>query len=87
VLAESSAATNPSVPFLFSTVAHTYTSAPFATAGLVTLAFGVVDVNDFNGTTALSIDKVLLLSAPEPSLTLLCTMGALAVATRRRRQA
>jgi hypothetical protein len=86
-------ATNPSLfpsglgntNFLRETNLNTFTSAPFAASGLITLAFTVVDVDGFDTTSALFIDDVTVI--PEPSvlgLGVLAAVGAILMKRRRR---
>lgn len=85
VLSAASAATTPSSPFQvetpFSVFTHTFTSA-----GQVELSVGVLDVNDFSGTTALQIDNVSLAAVPEPGFSTLCLMGIGSVLGLRRQR-
>lgn len=54
----------------------------FPTSGDFTIAFGVTDVGDYAGSTALRVDNVSVV--PEPSAALLCGLGALGLLRRRR---
>lgn len=68
---------------------QTLTSAPFSSAGNITLGFGVVDGGDFAGDSGLLVDNIQVLPAavPEPS-TIIGTLFALgigAILERKRR--
>lgn len=81
----SALAATVSSPFAFESGLNVF-SQVFPSAQTVTLSVGVVDVNDFSGTTALSVDNVQVV--PEPSalgLGLVAAAGLLA--RRRQRQA
>ncbi len=73
--------------YAFTTGTQTFTSAPAAETRVVSLAIGVIDTDDFNGTSALIVDNVSISAIPEPSsfaaLAGLATLGL--AATRRRR--
>jgi len=79
-LGTSALATTPGSPFSFVTGVNTF-SQTFASAQTVNLVFGLVDVNDFSGTTALRIDNVQ--AVPEPSLAILSALGLFGLACRR----
>lgn len=81
-LGVSSSAATPSSPFAFESSMGVFNQF-FASAQTVTLSVGVVDVNDFSGTTALLVDNV---QVPEPNAVGLGLMGAVALLVRRRRQ-
>lgn len=49
----------------------------------MTLALGVVDVNDYNVTSGLLIDNVAVVPEPETYAMLLAGLGLMAVASRR----
>ncbi len=59
----------------------------FMTGGSHTISFGVVDVGDFNDSSALSVDGVRVSSVPESSslATMVAGLGLLALRARRRR--
>jgi len=60
----------------------------FTTTGSVTLGFGVVDIDDYNATSALSIDNVTISSVPDSSATAaLMSLGLLGLVALSRRQA
>lgn len=59
----------------------------FAAGGLHTVAFGVVDINDFGASSALYVDAVQLSAVPEPTTGALLALGLGAVALARRRRA
>ncbi len=80
-LAESSLANSVSSPFAFESAGSVF-SQSFATAQSVTFTFGVADVNDFSGTTALLVDNVQVV--PEPSALSLGLAAASALFARRR---
>ncbi|MES2500824.1 MAG: PEP-CTERM sorting domain-containing protein [Pseudomonadota bacterium] len=85
-LAQSSNALTPSVPYALSTGASFF-SQTFATASSVTLAFGIVDVNDYNETSALWFDNVQLTAAvpePETYAMLLAGLGFIVASSRRK---
>jgi hypothetical protein len=70
----------------FTTGPQLFQSTPFASAGTVTIGFGVVDVIDGFSTSALIIDNVALAPIPEPSaFAALAGLGAHAQAAPRRR--
>jgi len=82
-LALASIASTASTPFAFESAASLF-SQTFATAQSVTLGLGVVDVNDFSGTTALRLDNVTLTPIPEPSTAAFGLLAAAAMVRRRR---
>jgi len=61
-------------------------SYTFTASGNVTLALGVVDVQDYNGTSALLVDNVQLAPVPEPEsyAMLLAGLGLVGFAARRK---
>lgn len=86
-LAQVANATTPSSPFSFETSLLTGTHF-FNTGGSVTLSFGVVDIGDFNTTSALLIDNVALTPIPEPAAAAaLMAAGILGFTALRRRRA
>lgn len=74
--------------YAFTTGTQTFTSAPVAETRIVSLAIGIIDTGDFNGTSALLVDNISVSAIPEPSafasLAGLATLGL--AATRRRRR-
>jgi hypothetical protein len=68
--------------------AHTgwqdYTTT-FDAAGSHTLSFGIVDVGDFNDTSALSVTRVAVSAVPESSTLALMVAGLAMLALKRRR--
>ncbi|MCF2152304.1 PEP-CTERM sorting domain-containing protein [Desmonostoc muscorum LEGE 12446] len=63
-LADFTDATQPSSPFLQETGIRSYT---FTTPGTYTLAFGVVDVDDYGTTSALEVKNATIKRVAEPS--------------------
>jgi PEP-CTERM motif len=59
----------------------------FTQSGPVVLAIGLVDTEDFNGVSYLSIKNVQITPVPEPSTWLLMAAGAGVLAWRSRRSA
>lgn len=57
----------------------------FAGSGPHQLVFGVVDVGDYNATSALLIDSVVVSSVPEPQAVVLMLVG-LGILSRMRRR-
>ncbi|MDP3607682.1 MAG: PEP-CTERM sorting domain-containing protein [Methylophilus sp.] len=76
-------AVNSSLPYAYTTGFQTF-SQTFNTASSVTLAFGVVDVNDYNVTSALWFDNVAVVPEPETYAMLLAGLGLLGFASRRK---
>lgn len=87
-LASASNATLASVPYALSTGAGVF-SQTFAAASSITLAFGVVDLTDYNSTSALWLDNVNLVAAPVPEpesyAMLLAGLGLIVAASRRKK--
>lgn len=84
-LASASDATFASVPYALSTGASLY-SQTFASASTITLTFGVVDLTDYNTTSALWLDNVQLTAAvpePETYAMLLAGLGFIVASSRR----
>jgi len=81
-LGQASLASTSSSPFAFESAVNTFSSQAFPSAQTVDFVVGVVDVNDFNGTTALQFDNVQIV--PEPSSAMLALAGLLGLAGRRR---
>ncbi len=84
-LADFTDATQADSPFLQETGIRSYT---FSTAGTYTLAFGVVDVDDYGTTSALEISNARLERVPEPTtiLGLLTVLGCGATIGRLRKK-
>lgn len=61
-------------------------SYEFLTGGLATIAFGVVDINDFYGVSEFRIDNITVSAVPEPETIamLLAGLGLVGAAVRRR---
>jgi hypothetical protein len=59
----------------------------FTRSGSVQVAFGVVDVLDYNGSSALGLDNLTVTAVPEPAsyALLMAGLGLLGVVARRRR--
>lgn len=62
-------------------------SVALATSGVHTVAFGVVDVGDYDRSSLLAVDAVSVSAVPEPSSWLLMAAGIGAFALTRRRAA
>lgn len=62
-------------------------SYTFTTSGEVSVAFGIVDHGDYNGTSGLLVDNVRVTAVPEPATVglLLAGLGVLGLARSRRR--
>lgn len=85
-LTQASNALIPSIPYDFSTGASVF-SQTFATASSFSLAFGVVDINDYGVTSALWLDNVQLTAAvpePETYAMLLAGLGFIVASSRRK---
>jgi hypothetical protein len=75
--------TVPGAPYGYaSSVAGTFTSAPFSSDSMVTLAIGVADAGDFSVTSAVRVPSIV----PEPSTGVLAIAAASLLGLRRRRQ-
>jgi len=61
-------------------------SHAFTLTGTHRIAFGVVDVGDYNATSALLVDAVQVSAVPEPQAGVLMALGLAAVALARRRR-
>ncbi|MBB5350209.1 hypothetical protein HNR46_000433 [Haloferula luteola] len=70
--------------YAYETLTSSY-SHVFTDSGAVTVAFGITDISDYSGTSALRIDNVLVQAVPEPTAGLLALLGGLAFAARRHR--
>jgi hypothetical protein len=71
----------------FTSGSQSFQSAPFASAGTFTIGIGVVDVDNFVSSSAVSFDNVALAAIPEPSaFAALAGLATLALATTRRRR-
>lgn len=70
--------------WVFTENSYTYTAA---SSGLVSLVIGVVDINDYLGTSELRIDNVSVSAVPEPETyaMLLAGLGLVGAYTRRRK--
>ncbi|MBX9255405.1 PEP-CTERM sorting domain-containing protein [Desmonostoc muscorum CCALA 125] len=84
-LADFTDATQADSPFLQETGIRSYT---FSTPGTYSVAFGVVDVDDYATTSALEVKNATIKRVPEPSiiLGLLTTLGFGATMGRLRKQ-
>jgi len=62
-------------------------SYQFLTGGPVTLAFGIVDINDYAGVSELRLDNISVTAVPEPETIamLLAGLGVIGATVRRRR--
>lgn len=82
-LATPSNASSSSLPYAYTTGFQTF-SQTFNTASSITLAFGVVDVNDYNVTSALWFDNVAVVPEPETYAMFLAGLGLMGFASRRK---
>ena len=82
VLGRSADALAASSPFANQNGVATFTQA-FSSAGSVTVAFGIVDTGDFNNSSALRLDNVMIVPEPTVPLFGLVTVGALGLLRRR----
>lgn len=82
-LATPSNANNSSLPYAYTTGFQTF-SQTFNTASSITLAFGVLDVNDYNVTSALWFDNVAVVPEPETYAMFLAGLGLMGFASRRK---
>ncbi len=59
----------------------------FLTGGPVTLAFGIVDINDYAGVSEFRLDNISVSAVPEPETIamLLAGLGVIGATVRRRR--
>jgi hypothetical protein len=70
----------------FTTSGQSYQSAAFGGAATITVGFGVVDVDNFAGSSALIVDNVSVAAIPEPSaFAALAGFAALGLVALRRR--
>lgn len=76
-------AANSSLPYAYTTGFQTF-SQKFDAASSVTLAFGVVDVNDYNVTSALWFDNVAVVPEPETYAMFLAGLGLMGFVSRRK---
>lgn len=82
-LAAPADAINSSLPYAYTSGFQTF-SQTFNAASSVTLAFGVVDVNDYNVTSALWFDNVAVVPEPETYAMFLAGLGLMGFASRRK---
>jgi hypothetical protein len=82
-LATPSNASSSSLPYAYTTGFQTF-SQTFDAASSITLAFGVVDVNDYNVTSALWFDNVAVVPEPETYAMFLAGLGLMGFASRRK---
>lgn len=78
-------AANSSLPYAYTTGFQSFNQT-FNADSEVTLAFGVVDVNDYNVSSALWLDNVAVVPEPESYAMLLAGLGLMGVASRRKQQ-
>jgi hypothetical protein len=87
-LATAADATFADVTYAFTTNAGSFNHV-FASAGAVELGFGVLDMNDYNVTSALTLDNVTLVAAPIPEADtyalMLAGLGLVGFMARRRK--
>jgi hypothetical protein len=81
-------ASGPAPPgFIFQTGYQTFTSAPFTSAGNVTVGVAVFNVGDNAFASALLVDNFRVAAIPEPASMTLVGLGAAGLVAYRRRKA